>query len=285
MAKSHRTVLVTGCSEGGMGAELAKQFRIAGFTVYATARDSSKMKSLQALGINVLSLDISSEASIEECVGQISSMDILVNNAGASYTMPIADISIQQAKALFDANVWGHLALTQSFLPLLLKSPKAIIVNHTSVGVGGAIPFQSAYNASKAAMSMFSDVLRLELQPFDIAVVNLKTGGVKTNIVKNVQAEQHKLPEHSIYAPARDLVEKALRLEWVEGKGISAEEWAREIVHDLQRDPPPPVIYRGESAWLARFASLLPLGWVDGVFKRMTGLDKIEREIRHAGHT
>lgn len=280
MTAIQRTVLISGCSDGGMGAELAKQFRIAGFCVYATARDRSKMEELEALGIQTITLDIRSGASIEQCVQQIPSLDILVNNAGASYTMPIADISIQEAKDLFDTNVWGHLALTQSFLPLLRKSPKAMIVNHTSVGVGAAIPFQSAYNASKAAMSMFSDVLRLELQPFNISVINLKTAGVRTNIVQNAQAEQPKLPADSIYAPARALMEKALRLEWVEGRGISARQWAKEVVSDLQKKCPPSVIYRGESAWLAWFASLLPFGWVDGMFRKMTGLDKIERDIR-----
>lgn len=280
MTATRRAVLISGCSDGGMGAELAKQFHIAGFYVYATARDRSKMEELEALGIETISLDIRSDASIEQCVQQVPSLDILVNNAGASYTMPIADISIQKAKDLFDTNVWGHLALTQSFLPLLRKSPKAMIVNHTSVGVGAAIPFQSAYNASKAAMSMFSDVLRLELQPFDISVVNLKTAGVKTNIVQSVQAEQPTLPADSIYGPARALMEKALRLEWVEGRGISAQQWAKEVVGDLRKESPPPVIYRGESAWLAWFAGLLPFGWVDGMFRKMTGLDKVEREIR-----
>lgn len=280
MTTQERIVLITGCSEGGMGAELAKAFHAAGLKVYATARDQSKMKGLTDLGIETISLDIRSEASIKKCVEQISSLDILVNNAGASYTMPIADMSIQKAKDLFDTNVWGHLALTQSFIPLLQKSSKAMVVNHTSVGVGAAIPFQAAYNASKAAMSMFSDVLRLELQPFDIAVVNLKTAGVKTNIVNNVQAEQPRLPESSIYAPAKELTEKALRLEWVESIGIPAEQWAKEVVGDLLKRSPPPVIYRGESAWLAWFGTVLPFGWVDGMFRKMTGLDKVELEIR-----
>jgi short-subunit dehydrogenase len=163
MASSKRTVLITGCSEGGMGAALAIAFHEAGLHVYATARDLSKMTQLASLGIETLVLDIQSDSSIASCVSKLSSrnLDILVNNAGASASMPISDLSLLEAKKIFDVNVWSQLAVTQAFLPLLLKS-KGMIVNQTSVVSTTAVPFQSTYNASKAAMAMFSDSMRLE---------------------------------------------------------------------------------------------------------------------------
>lgn len=146
-----------------MGAALAIAFHEAGLHVYATARNISAMAHLASLGIETLALDIQSDASIAACVSAVSSrnLDILVNNAGASASMPISDLSLAEAKQLFDVNVWAQLAVTQAFLPLLLKS-KGMIVNQTSVVSTTAVPFQSAYNASKAAMAMFSDSLRLE---------------------------------------------------------------------------------------------------------------------------
>jgi len=146
-----------------MGAALAIAFHEAGLYVYATARDRSKMANLVSLGIEILELDILSESSIAACVNKISSakLDILVNNAGASASMPISDLSLAEAKQIFDVNVWAQLAVTQAFLPLLLKS-KGMIVNQTSVVSTMAVPFQSAYNSSKAAMAMFSDSMRLE---------------------------------------------------------------------------------------------------------------------------
>jgi 1-acylglycerone phosphate reductase len=129
-------------------------------------------------------------------------------------------------------------------------------------------------------MCMFSDILRLELQPFEIEVINLKTAGVKTNIVQNIKARQPQLPASSIFAPAKDLVESALRSEWVGDRGITAEQWAKGVVADLQKASVPPVIWRGESAWMARFASILPFGWVDGTYKKMTGLEEVKRKIR-----
>ena len=275
-----RSVLITGCSDGGTGSALAIEFCKAGLQVYATARNVGKMENLSPYDVELLELDIESDASIAKCVERVEAIDILVNNAGAQYTMPISDISILDAKKVFDANVWGHIALVQAFIPLLLKSPKPIIANHTSVGSGVGIPFQSVYNASKAAFSMFSDIMRAELQPFNITVVNLKTAGVKTNVITNLQTKHPKIPEGSIYAPAGEIVNRILRLEWAQGIGISPEDWAKGVAGELLKASPPAYIWKGESVLMARLSSLLPSTQLDGLFKRMTGLDKVETVIR-----
>jgi 1-acylglycerone phosphate reductase len=187
MSSLKRTVLITGCSDGGIGAALAIAFHEAGLHVYATARNPSKMEQLASLGIETLILDVQSESSIAACVSKLSGLDILVNNAGAQFLMPVADVFIPEAKKLFDLNVWSHIAMTQALLPLLLKSSKGMIVNQTSVGAVTTIPFQAVYNASKAALAMLSDSLRLELQPFGIIVVDLRTGVIRTNLIKNLK--------------------------------------------------------------------------------------------------
>lgn len=165
MPNSKRTILITGCSEGGMGAALAVAFHQADIQVYATARSLSKMTTLSSLGIETLALDIQSPTSITTCINHLNSLkvtiDILVNNAGASSSMPISDLDLEEAKRMFDVNVWSQLAVTQAFFPMLLQS-KGMIVNHTSVVSTMAVPFQSPYNSSKAAMAMFSDSMRLE---------------------------------------------------------------------------------------------------------------------------
>ncbi|KAF2493741.1 NAD(P)-binding protein [Lophium mytilinum] len=282
MSTTKRTVLITGCSAGSMGSALALAFHASGLHVYATARTPSKMAHLTSLGISTLTLDVQSASSIAACVNQIPSLDMLVNNAGAQYTMPIADLSIPEAKELFDLNVWSYIAVTQAFLPLLLKAERGMVVNQTSVGAVTTIPFQGVYNASKAATAMLSDTLRLELQPFGITVVDLRTAIVKTNLVKNLnEAKQPSLPDGSIYEPAREVVEKALRQEgFDENAGMKAEEWARLTVLDLLKKNPPNVIWRGDSAWLTRLAAVLPFGMFDGMVKKLTGLDVVEQIIR-----
>lgn len=286
MSVPKRTVLITGCSDGGLGAALAIAFHEAGLKVYATARNPSKMSKLASLGIELLTLDIVSDSSITACVGKLSSLDVLVNNAGAQFLMPVSDVSIPDAKRIFDVNVWSHIAVTQAFLPLLLRSPHGgLIVNQTSISACITIPFQSVYNASKAAFAMFSDTLRLELQPFGIKVVDLRTGVVNSNLIDNVQQTQKEggkedlLPEGSVYTPVKETVEKALRQEAFVGQGMPSDKWARGVVGDLMKNKPPAVIWRGESAWLSRIATMLPSGLFDGMVKKLTGLDLVEKAI------
>jgi NAD(P)-dependent dehydrogenase (short-subunit alcohol dehydrogenase family) len=280
MSSPKRTVLITGCSEGGAGAALAVAFHKAGLHVYATARNPSKTTQLAALGIETLTLDVLSDSSIAACVSRLSTLDTLVNNAGAAYSMPVSDLSLPEAKKLFDLNVWSCLAVTQAFLPLLLKS-KGMIVNHTSAGSLVALPFQSAYNSSKAAMAMFSNSQRLELGPFGITVVDLKTGGVKTNFLENQkEARQVSLPNGSIYEPAKERVEKQLRGDGVLTTATPAHQWAEQVVQDLLKKTPPPNVWRGDRAWMVRFGSFLPFGMLDGAIKKMVGLDVVEQMVR-----
>lgn len=242
------------------------------------------MEHLASLGIETLTLDVQSESSIAACVEAVPSLDILVNNAGGLYLMPVTDIPIAEAKELFDINVWSPIAVTQAFLPLLLKSPKGMIVTNTSAAVAGPIPFQSVYNASKAALAMFSDTLRLELQPFGITVVNLKTGYVKSNLVQNtLDTKKDHLPKGSIYEPVRELVEQSLRQEKLQNKGIPAQQWAKEVVQDLLKASPPPVIWRGETAFMAWMMGFLPSVLVDGFVKKLVGLDVIQQTLQKLG--
>ncbi|KAK8037706.1 hypothetical protein PG991_001052 [Apiospora marii] len=283
MAKGKRYVLITGCSDGGMGAALAAEFRKAGFHVYATARNPSKMQHLASLGIQLMQLDIQSADSIAACAGEIPQLDILVNNAGHQFLMPVVDTDIEEAKRRFDLNVWSHIAVTKASLPLLLKSPNAVIANQTSVGAVVTLPFQAIYNASKAAMAMLSDSLRLELQPFGIKVVDLRTGVVRTNLIANIKSSEAgpvALPKGSIYEPAKDIVEKAMRQDGFEGQGMPAEQWARETVQELSKNNPSAVIWKGESAWLSRLSSVMPHGLFDGTVKKLTGLDQVEKIVR-----
>ena len=282
MSSSKRSVLITGCSDGGLGSALAIAFHEAGMHVYATARDPSKMEGLASLGIETLPLDVLSNSSIAACVSRLSSLDILVNNAGAQFTMPIADISIAEAKKLFDLNVWSYIAMTQAFLPLLLKSSSGgMVVNQTSITSVTTLPFQGVYNASKSAIAMLSDTLRLELEAFGITVVDLKTGVVRSNLIKNLtETKTVSLPEGSIYDPVKDVVEKALRQDGFEHQGMPAEQWAKSVVQDLLKKKPPAVIWIGEQACLARFATIMPFGMFDGLVKKMTGMDIVEQKVR-----
>ena len=84
---SQNTVLITGCSAGGIGDALAQSFHGKGHRVFATARDLSKIEHLKGMGMTILPLDVSSMLSVNEALKAVSaatggSLDILVNNSG-----------------------------------------------------------------------------------------------------------------------------------------------------------------------------------------------------------
>lgn len=282
-ASSKRTVLITGCSDGGLGAALAIALHKRGLHVYATARNPSKVGQVQAHGIETFTLDVLSKASIVAAAAKIPRLDILINNAGALYSMPISDMSIPQAKELFDLNVWSYLEVTQAFLPALLQS-KGIIVNQTSSAGLEAIAFQSAYNASKAAMIMFSDCMRLELALFGIRVINLKSSNAASNNFSNQSGiTGARLPSGSLYDFAKEIVEKTMRGETFPME-VTAEQWANQVAQDLlKKSNPPNNIWRGTKAWIAWLSSLRPFGLPDVVLKQVAGLDLVEKALPKPG--
>lgn len=82
-----KTVLITGCSAGGIGDALAQSFHSKGHRVFATARDLSKIEHLEGMGMTILPLDVVSMLSVNEALKAVSaatggSLDILVNNSG-----------------------------------------------------------------------------------------------------------------------------------------------------------------------------------------------------------
>ncbi|KAK3178818.1 hypothetical protein OEA41_000955 [Lepraria neglecta] len=106
-----KSVLITGCSAGGIGSALAEAFQRRDMHVFATARDPSKMSHLGKLpNVTLLTLDPTSTASVEASVERIKAetsgtLDYLVNNAGQTIIMPTLDFDIENAKSMYDINV------------------------------------------------------------------------------------------------------------------------------------------------------------------------------------
>ncbi|KAF2165954.1 hypothetical protein M409DRAFT_55316 [Zasmidium cellare ATCC 36951] len=286
-----RTVLITGCFDGGIGAALAVAYhKNKEYRVLATTRNTAKMTSLAALGITTLQLDVLSDASVAECASEVSkltggSLDILINNAGGGYSMPLLDAPLDEISKQFDLNALSILRMTRGFMHLLRRSQSphgALVANNTSLVSTLPVPLQGAYSASKAAAASITECLRLELQMFGIQVIDLKTASVKTAFLDNVP--NVRLPSDSHYAKQRDVVEKRLR-EGPEAQPITATAWAEQIVRDLSCSRPSPVIYRGGSARLGRLLASLPIGlrFKDSTIKEFSGLKEVEEAFKNRG--
>jgi 1-acylglycerone phosphate reductase len=121
-------VLITGCSDDGIGCGLAAQFQERGYHVFATARNVSKMSKLKDLAnVTLLQLDVVDMTQIKAAVDAVTmetggTLNYLINNAGHNHFMPILDEDLDTVRALYEVNVFGPLALTKAFAPLVLKA-------------------------------------------------------------------------------------------------------------------------------------------------------------------
>jgi NAD(P)-dependent dehydrogenase (short-subunit alcohol dehydrogenase family) len=110
---------------------------------------------------------------------------VLVNNAGVDTDyLPVEHANIGDWRRMFETNVFGTVALTSAAIPLLRNNQPSVVCTITSSSIIAAVPFYSAYRASKAAASAFCDSLRVEVAPFGIRVVEILPGPVDTDMFR-----------------------------------------------------------------------------------------------------
>ncbi|EXJ69084.1 oxidoreductase [Cladophialophora psammophila CBS 110553] len=262
-----KSVLITGCSPGGIGHALALAFHARGLRVFATARTTGRIEDLSQKGIETLALVVDDDVSILTCFKTVEQLthghglDYLVNNAGVSYVMPALDVNVDEAKKIFDVNLFAVMRMCQVFSPLLIKAHGTIVMIGSLAAV---IPyvFGSVYNATKAALHAYANTLRVELAPFNVKVITIVTGGVKSRISSHVKRV---LPEESLYAP---LEENYLRRQGHSQEGaMPTTAYAESIVEQvlpgagprpwrwLLRDGRRNWIWEGNRSWLVYFLS------------------------------
>lgn len=163
------TVMITGCSSG-FGLETAQLFLARGWNVVATMRTPQADLLPASDRLRVLALDVTDPDSIAAAVAQAGPIDALVNNAGFGAPVPVELTPMETARALFDTNTLGTLAVTQAVLPQLRERGAGVIVNVTSTVTIKALPLVGVYTASKAAVNAFTESLALEVEPFGVRV-------------------------------------------------------------------------------------------------------------------
>jgi 1-acylglycerone phosphate reductase len=171
--------------------------------------------------------------------------------------MPLLDSEVSVAKKMFDVNVFALIEVTQAFAPLLIAS-KGTVVNISSIAGKVPFPWQGYYNASKAAVSLLSDQLRLELSPFSVKVVNVVTGSVLTKFFENL-AERPNLPPNSLYSPAKKEVEDIMSGELAFRGAMKVEVYAEGVAGNALKSNPKKVQWLGGESFLIWFASTF--GW------------------------
>jgi len=174
-------VLITGCSTG-IGRACAIEFARRGYEVVATGRDAGDLADLPvAAG---LALDVTDDASVAAAVAEAGEIDVLVNNAGITAWGPVELVPVDITRRVFDTNVVGVLRVTQRVLPGMRERRRGRIVNVSSAALRG-LPLLGTYAASKAALEVFTETLRLELEAFGVDVLLAEPGAVATALATN----------------------------------------------------------------------------------------------------
>ncbi|KAI0025895.1 hypothetical protein F4780DRAFT_774743 [Xylariomycetidae sp. FL0641] len=252
-----KTVLITGCTPGGIGHGLCLAYHKRGLHVIATARRPEVLAELATMGMSTVALDVTDTESIKRChaeVAQINGgkLDILVNNAGRTHTHPATDISLPDVRGTFETNVFAVMAMVQAFAGQLAAA-RGLVVNIASLSAVTPYVFGAVYCASKAAVVAYSRTLRLELAPFGVRVMVSMTGTVRSNTA----SQGHRaLPPDSLYRPARDIFEWRLVFSQ-HNNTMSTEQFADKLVAASLR-PEVPV-------WLRRWFGRPDWFWYGGL--------------------
>lgn len=178
-----KVALVTGASSD-MGKDFAKALLNEGMIVYCAARRVEQMADLSKMGAITLKMDVTDDMDIQNVFHTIRAchggVDVLINNVGVGMFGAMEDTTINNARYQFEVNLFGMARLTQLLLPEMRNKRAGKIINISSIGEKKYNPLGSLYHTTKHAVEGWSDCLRIELAQFDIDVIIIEPGAIKT---------------------------------------------------------------------------------------------------------
>jgi NAD(P)-dependent dehydrogenase (short-subunit alcohol dehydrogenase family) len=200
-----RVALVTGAS-AGIGEAAAHALVGAGLTVYGTSRRATAGETRG--GVVFLPLDVTDDESIAAAVREVlersGRIDVLVNNAGVGLAGAAEESSIEQARALFETNVFGSIRMTRAVLPHMREQGSGRIINVSSVLGFLPAPFMALYAATKHAIEGYSESLDHEVRDHGVRVLLVEPAYTKTSFDANTVAADEPLP---LYARRRQAID------------------------------------------------------------------------------
>ncbi|WP_166923834.1 SDR family oxidoreductase [Flavobacterium poyangense] len=177
-----KVVLITGGSSG-IGKSIGEFLHHKGFVVYGTSRNPEKVvNSIFPL----MALDVRDVTSIKSAVSAIIAttgrLDVVINNAGVGITGPLEEIPMDEIKNNFETNFFGPIEVMKAALPQMREQKSGLIINITSIAGYMGLPYRSVYSASKGALELITEALRMEVKSFGINITNVAPGDFATNI-------------------------------------------------------------------------------------------------------
>jgi NAD(P)-dependent dehydrogenase (short-subunit alcohol dehydrogenase family) len=200
-----RVALVTGAS-AGIGEAAGRALVGAGFTVYGTSRKAAPAE--KRGGVVFLALDVTDDDSVAGAVREVlhrsGRIDVLVNNAGVGVSGAAEESSIEQARALFETNLFGSIRTTRAVLPHMREQGSGRIINVSSVLGFMPAPFMALYAATKHAIEGYSESLDHEVREHGVRVLLVEPAYTRTSFDANAVAVDEPL---ALYARRREAID------------------------------------------------------------------------------
>ena len=177
-----KIVLITGASSG-IGKAIGEFLGQKGYEVFGTSRNPERYP---GSAFPLLALDVRDPDSIRECVSEVISragrIDVVVNNAGVGITGPIEEIPTVEIRNNFETNLFGPIEVMKAVLPQMRLQKSGLIINITSIAGYMGLPYRGVYSASKGALELITESIRMEVKSHGIHVTSIAPGDFATNI-------------------------------------------------------------------------------------------------------
>lgn len=224
MSGKAQVVLITGTSSG-FGRLIAETLARKEFHVFATMRNRKtrnataageleQLAQREALNLQVLELDVTQDASVEQAVNEVVAkgrrIDVLINNAGYGIMDLCETVNVAQAQRQLDVNFFGVLRMNRAVLPVMKRQESGLLLHVSSGGGRLAIPGMGLYCASKFAMEALAETYRYELASQGIDSVIVEPGPYATPIADKLETGEDE-PRRAGYGEMAEVPRKILQ--------------------------------------------------------------------------
>ena len=258
-----KIVLITGGSSG-FGKAIGEYLSERGYQVFGTSRNPEKITNSS---FPLLKMDVNDTISVESVISEIinktEKIDVVINNAGVGITGPIEETPESEIKKAFDTNFHGPINVIKAVLPQMRKQGFGHILNVTSIAAYMGLPYRGIYSASKAALEITIEAMRMETLQFGIKMTNIAPGDFATNIA----AGRYHAPELKDSPYKKDYGNTLKLMNEHVDNGNDPLEMAK-VVHKIIETENPRVHYKVGSS-LQKFSIVLKRVLPDRVYERM----------------
>jgi short-subunit dehydrogenase len=202
-------------------------------------------------------------AAVSKIIADSGRLDIVINNAGIGITGPLEEIPMEEIKKNFETNFFGPIEVMKAALPQMRLQKQGLIINITSIAGYMGLPYRSVYSASKGALELITEALRMEVKSFGIQITNVAPGDFATNIASGrfhapiINGSAYEI----LYGNTLKMMDQHV------DSGSNPNEMA-EAVYEIIQNPKPKIHYK-VGLFMQKFSIVLKRILPDKVYEKM----------------